>query len=117
MGDLSDLSGAANKKKPKSQERVEQLSDEVEQDQNSNALFSCPVDGCTKVYHRQYSLEKHLSYGKREFLPSLKDKAKVFYHDKPLGEASALPSVKSVWYQHPKVTEVRPQGWTFRYSK
>ena len=119
-GDFSDLSGAVDTKKPKSQEEVEQLSDEEEQDQDSNALFSCPNEGCIKVYQRHSSLEKHLCYGKCEFLPvkeSLMDKAKVLYHDKLLCEASTLPSVKSVPYQHPTATEVLPQGWALRSSK
>ena len=44
---------------------------------------------------------------------SLIDKDKVLHHDKLLCGVNALPSVRSVSYQHPKVAEVLPQARRF----
>ena len=106
--------------KPKLQESAEQLQDEEEQDQDMNASFSCPNVGCVKVYQRHSALEKHLFYGKCEILPvreTLMDKAKVLYHEKLLGEESALPSLKGTPHQCPPTNEVLPQGWALSSSK
>ena len=50
---------------------------------DASTLFSCPNEGCVKVYERYSSLEKHMSFGKCEMIPekeTLLDKAKITYH-------------------------------------
>ena len=46
---------------------------------DATILFSCPNEGCVKMYERHSSLEKHVSFGKRRLIPekeTLLDKAK-----------------------------------------
>ncbi|CAH3146260.1 unnamed protein product, partial [Porites lobata] len=119
-GDFSEVPQAVDKQKPSFQETGEQHPDEKEEDRDLSAMFSCPHEGCVKMYQRHYALENHLLYGQCEFLPvreSLMDKAKVLYHDKLLREASNLPSVKAESSQCPVTTEVLPQGWALRSAR
>ena len=119
-GDFSEVPQAVDKQKPSFQETGEQHPDEKEEDRDLSAMFSCPHEGCVKMYQRHYALENHLLYGQCEFLPvreSLMDKAKVLYHDKLLCEASNLPSVKAESSQCPVTTEVLPQGWALRSAR
>ena len=65
----------------------EEPSNEWASDDLSGGLFSCPNEGCVKVYQRYSSLEKHLSFGKCKLVPerdTLLDKAKKLYHQKLL---------------------------------
>ena len=81
-GDFSEVPQAVDKQKPSFQETGEQHPDEKEEDRDLSAMFSCPHEGCVKMYQRHYALENHLLYGQCEFLPvreSLMDKAKVLY--------------------------------------
>ena len=51
--------------------------------EDANVLFSCPNEGCVKIYKRHSGLEKHLSFGKCRMIPekdNLFDKAKRTYH-------------------------------------
>ena len=59
----------------------EEEGDGVKKDET--ILFSCPNEGCVKVYEPHSSLEKHLSFGKCRMVPekeTLLDKAKKTYH-------------------------------------
>ena len=51
---------------------------------DATILFSCPNEGCLKMYGRHSSLEKHVSFGKCRMMPekrdTLVDKAKKTYH-------------------------------------
>ena len=64
---------------------TEQQSEDEESTETTiedQSLFSCPNEGCVKVYQRYSALEKHLSFGKCKLLPereSLLDKAKRSY--------------------------------------
>lgn len=51
--------------------------------EDATVLFSCPNEGCVKMYKRHSGLEKHLSFGKCRMIPekeNLLDKAKRTYH-------------------------------------
>jgi len=66
--------------------------DETTRTTNSNdvdarelKLFSCPIEGCVKIYKHYHSLQYHLDYGKCILKPerkSLLDSAKMKYHTK-----------------------------------
>ena len=88
-------------------------------EKNPTVLFSCPTEGCIKVYERHASLEKHISFGKCKMLPekeTLLDKAKKAYHtllqedistSKALG-ASAVESTEG---------DILPEGWALKSAK
>ena len=57
----------------------------------SPKLFTCPNEGCIRVYKRYGSMVNHVAYGKCEFEPereSLLDTAKIMY------SSGAVRSVK-----------------------
>ena len=62
------------------------IRDELEGDgvkKDATFLFSCPNEGCVKMYERNSSLEKHVSFGKCRLMSekeTLLDKAKKTYH-------------------------------------
>ena len=59
----------------------------------STKLFTCPNEGCIRVYKRYGSMVNHLSYGKCEFQlerESLLDTAKVMYSKKLWGGELSL---------------------------
>ncbi|KAL9952354.1 hypothetical protein ACROYT_G039598 [Oculina patagonica] len=72
-----------NSKKPCLDEMFEEQENNSDTVEDSSVLFSCPNEGCVKVYQRYSSLEKHMSFGKCKMLPekgTLLDKAKKSYH-------------------------------------
>ena len=92
------------------------LSSTGKQDHDTNALFSCPNDGCTKVYQRYSGLENHLSFSAvRE---SLVNRARVLYHEKLLCDASATaPHLEVASCQRSSTDNSLSQGWTLSSSK
>ena len=98
------------------------FSNKAEEDQTgSDALFSCPKEGCIKLYQRYSALEHHLFYGKCQFLlakETLLDTAKVMYHEKLKCDATAPPpSLESTSGPHPTTSAELPRGWALRSSK
>ena len=76
-GDFVEASKEASKK-PRPNEMMV-----VEETKDASVLFSCPNEGCIKVYERYSSLERHMSFGKCELIPekeTLLDRAKLTYH-------------------------------------
>ena len=69
-------------------------------------LFSCPNEGCVKMYERHSSLEKHVSFGKCQMVPekeTLLDKAKTTYHTLLQEDTS---TAKALGQRAVKATEV-----------
>ena len=83
------------------------------------SVFSCPSEGCIKVYQRYSALEKHLSFGKCKLVPereSLLDKAKRSYQSKLVEGTSAQATVEGdVTVQ--LEAAILAEGWALKSSK
>ena len=93
--------------------------DDGDADEQTTKLFSCPVDGCVKLFQRYSSLENHLQYGKCNIVPerqNLFDMARIMYRDKLLHGSGIQPVLAST--THPVCAEdIQPQGWALKTSK
>lgn len=81
--------------------------------------YSCPQDGCTRVFQRHSALEKHLSYArctKSVERTTLLDKAKEQYAERILegvGKIPVLPEIAA-----PSATkEPLKEGWALKQTK
>ena len=77
------------KKHEVQQETLAEVDSEEEEEETegtaSGRLFSCPNEGCVRVYTRYGSMVNHVTYGKcdfREERESVMDTAKVLYSKK-----------------------------------
>ena len=69
-----------------------------DEDGHPTKLFTCPVDGCVKLFQHYSSLENHLQYGKCEIVlerENLFDKARIIYRDKLLHGSNIQPVLAS----------------------
>ena len=86
---------------------------------DASTLFSCPNEGCVKVYERYSSLEKHMSFGKCEMIPekeTLLDKAKITYHTLLQdGDSSARAFAARETQKMDGVS--LPEGWALKTTK
>ena len=82
-------------------------------------LFSCPNEGCVKMYGRHSSLEKHVSFGKCQMVPekeTLLDKAKTTYHTLLQEDTS---TAKALGERAVKATDgfCLPEGWALKTAR
>ena len=63
-GDFKPLSPKPTQSRKKQETEVEQVHDPTDNTNESSSVFTCPQDGCVKVFQRLSSLEKHLSLEK-----------------------------------------------------
>ncbi|KAL9963761.1 hypothetical protein ACROYT_G027299 [Oculina patagonica] len=94
----------------------ENNSDAVE---DSSVLFSCPNEGCVKVYQGYLSLEKHMSFGKCKMLPekeTLLDKAKKSYHILLQEDVSSAKALETTEVEATEGTRL-PEGWALKTAK
>ena len=63
-GDFRPLSPKPTQSRKKQETEVEQVHDPTDNTNESSSVFTCPRDGCVKVFQRLSSLEKHLSLEK-----------------------------------------------------
>ena len=95
----------------------EEEKDDVDVDEQSPKHFTCPVDGCVKLFQRYSSLEYHLQYGtcvpERENLFNL---ARITYRDKLLHDSTTSPVLVSSTTPA-SVEEIKKQGWALKTSK
>ena len=89
------------------------------EDENDDAnegkgnLFTCPVEGCVKLFQRYSSLENHLQYGTCNIVPErecLFDMARIIYKDKLLHGSGIQPLLVSSTIPA-SAEEIKPQGW------
>ena len=95
----------------------EEEGDGVKKDET--ILFSCPNEGCVKVYERHSSLEKHLSFGKCRMVPekeTLLDKAKKTYHTL-LQEGNSTAKLLGVREVEATDGFCLPEGWALKTAK
>ena len=97
----------------------EEEKDDVDVDEQSPKLFTCPVDGCVKLFQRYSSLEYHLQCGTCDIVPereNLFDLARIIYRDKLLHDFTTSPVLVSSTTPA-SVEEIKPQGWALKTSK
>lgn len=98
------------------------LGEEVEGDgvrKDETILFSCPNEGCVKMYERHSSLEKHVLFGKCRMKPekeTLLDKAKKTYHSLLQEDSS---TAKALGVKAVEATDgfCLPEGWALKSAK
>ena len=61
---LNPFSPKPTQSRKKQETEVEQVHDPTDHTNESSCVFTCPQDGCVKVFQRLSSLEKHLSLEK-----------------------------------------------------
>ena len=98
------------------------LGEEVEGngvEKDETILFSCPNEGCVKMYERHSSLEKHVFFGKCRMKPekeTLLDKAKKTYHTLLQEDSS---TTKTLEVKAVEATDgfCLPEGWALKSAK
>ena len=97
----------------------EKNNDPHDEDEQPTKLFTCPVDGCVKRFHRYSSLENHLQYGKCEIVlerETLFDKARIIYRDKLLHDSIIQP-VLAFSTLPGFAEEIQTKGWALKTMK
>lgn len=86
----------------------------------SNSLFTCPEEGCTRTFLKHSSLEQHLDCGKHQFAlerETIFDKATLYYAEKLEGQDIGIPQLDA---SNSRPTQNRkeplPMGWALRSS-
>ena len=62
-------------------------------------IFSCPEEGCMKVYQRFSSLQHHLNLGQHEYAlehETLLDRAALGYAERLQGQSGSVPQIEQV---------------------
>ena len=91
-----------------------------EDDVLSSKLFTCPIDGCIKMYQQQSNLESHILYGECQLVAeklNLLDKAKVLNREKLLHGSNSVPSLSSCKVPAPQLRNYSLQGWALKGGK
>lgn len=86
----------------------------------ASGVYSCPQDGCVRVFQRMSALEKHLSLEKcTKSLErhSLMDLAKLGYKSRLEEGVGALPVVLKAPVHHQVAPAISPEGWALRAAK
>ncbi|KAL9977416.1 hypothetical protein ACROYT_G014816 [Oculina patagonica] len=108
-----------NSKKPCLDETFEEQENNSDAVEDSSVLFSCPNEGCVKVYQRYSSLEKHMSFGKCKMLPekgTLLDKAKKSYHILLQEDVSSAKALETTEVEATEGARL-PEGWALKTAK
>lgn len=95
-------------------------SDDESDEDDTSKLFSCPVEGCVKMYQRFTSLDNHLQYGKcklEQEKESLFDKAIALYQEK-LQTQAPPPSLESSQAARTEDSHTSlDRGWALKTTK
>ncbi|RMX52493.1 hypothetical protein pdam_00025781, partial [Pocillopora damicornis] len=122
-GDFRPLSPKPTQSRKKQETEVEQVHDPTDNTNESSSVFTCPQDGCVKVFQRLSSLEKHLSLEKRTKSlekRSLLDLAKLDYKSR-LEEGTTSQVISFASFRDTREAtsgevEVK-EGWALKPSK
>lgn len=99
--------------------KVAQLDKEEPGQEINKPTFSCPQDGCTRVYQRHSSLEKHLFY--ERCVKSLEratvlDQAKEGYAARLLEGVGTIPTLPQTTSASTGATQLK-EGWALKQTK
>ena len=83
-------------------------------------IFSCPEEGCMKVYQRFSSLQHHLNLGKHKCAlehETLRDRAALGYAERLQGQSGSVPQIEQVRKQLNLSNQpFLPMGWALKSS-
>ena len=83
-------------------------------------IFSCPDEGCMKVYQRFSSLQHHLDLGKHEYAlehETLLDRAALGYAERLQGHSGSVPQIEQVRKQLNLSNQpFLPMSWALKFS-
>lgn len=105
--------------KRKAQQEVEDSDAEADVESGQPSVFTCPQDGCVRVFLRHASLEKHLSLEKctRSLeRHSLLDLAKLGYQSRLEAGVGTIPTLSSNITEQSNVNTTN-EGWALRANK
>lgn len=94
--------------------------EKVEEEEDTSALLSCPVDGCICTYQRYFNLERHLLFGKCKLVSekhTLLDQAKLSYVKKVQAGTSAQPTSTATTSTVLSSEVPLAQGWALRDTR
>lgn len=94
--------------------------DQASEDHSQSGVFSCPKDGCVRVFQRLSALEKHLSSERCKMSiekQSLFDLAKIKYKANLEEGVGVLPSLKCSLPTEKTSDLPAVQGWALKESK
>ena len=117
-GDFVGASQESSKKSGLHGTLKEQVKDDVPKN-DATVLFSCPNEGCIKVYERHSSLEKHMAFGKCRMMPekeTLLDRAKKTYHALLQEDVSSAKVLEARAVETTDSVSL-PEGWALKLAK
>ena len=94
--------------------------EEIEEEEDTSALLSCPVDGCICTYQRYFNLERHLLLGKCKLVSekhTFLDQAKLSHVKKVQEGTSVQPTHPSTISTVMSSDVPLAQGWDLRDTK
>jgi hypothetical protein len=111
--------GGAATNKPENADEEESLVQEEDQINTSSAsgFYSCPHDGCVRVFQRLFALEKHLSLEKCEQKLerlSLLDHAKLGYKEYLEEGAGVIPTLNPTVTATSSASPIVSEGWALK---
>ena len=125
-GDFRPIKTRKKKQEVQKETLAEVDSEEEEEETEGTAserLFSCPNEGCVRVYSRDGSMVIHVTYGKcdfREEVESVMDTAKVLYSKKLWvsdGRISAAANVHCNQATSRGLHQKEEEGWALQSIK
>ena len=118
-GDFQDVPLFNNTGSPVGGDTVQGEQNLASADNEHAGLFSCPVECYVNTFQRDCNLERHMKYGRCNFLEerhSVLDKAKILYAEKLQEGSSAQTFIAGSERSEPSV-QALPQGWALRSMK
>ena len=115
-GDFQDVPLFNNTGSPVGGDTVQGEQNLASADNEHAGLFSCPVECYVNTFQRDCNLERHMKYGRCNFLEerhSVLDKAKILYAEKLQEGSSAQTFIAGSERSEPSV-QALPQGWALR---
>ena len=99
---------------------TKESSGDIHESTTSQAIYTCPEDGCTKVFQRHSALAKHLSAEKciRSLEKhTLLDLAKLGYQQILEEGIGVVPTLRAISMVNKQGTAILTEGWPLRPTK
>ena len=100
--------------------KTKESSGDIHESTTSQAIYTCPEDGCTRVFQRHSALAKHLSAEKciRSLEKhTLLDLAKLGYQQILEEGVGVVPTMRAISMVNKQGTAILTEGWALRPTK
>ena len=100
--------------------KTKESSGDINESTTSQAIYTCPEDGCTRVFQRHSALAKHLSAEKciRSLEKhTLLDLAKLGYQQILEEGVGVVPTMRAISMVNKQGTAILTEGWALRPTK